>query len=334
MTRIRIEWIDLAKGICIALVVFTHVTGWVGVKFPFSDQAGAFRMPLYFILSGLFFKQYEGFMGFLKRKTNKLLIPFLFFFAITVVLPYWVMTPDLKQMYAYPLKYLYRERVVMLNEPIWFLLCLFEVNILFYLLQGAAGAISSNFKTLLVIVLSLVLGIIGLLLGINHIVIPFYVDTALSVLPFFVFGWWLFRHTDFLSSPVKFKLDIPIAIICLLVLLFLAAPVKWSLNEISLDEVWFVYLCGIAGTMLVLIVSKALKRLPAVSYWGRYSIMILCVHYPVLIVMSKILSRYVSGTVLFAVVFVMTMLICHLLIPLMRRFLPHVTAQKDVIRVQ
>ena len=334
MTRNRIEWIDLAKGFCIALVVFTHVTGWVGVKFPFSDQAGAFRMPLYFILSGLFFKQYEGFVGFLKRKTNKLLIPFLFFFAITVVLPYWFMTPDLKQMYAYPLKYLYRERVVMLNEPIWFLLCLFEVNILFYLVQGAAGAISSSYKTSLVIVFSLVLGIIGLLLGINHIVIPFYVDTALSVLPFFAFGWWLFRHTDFLSAPVKFKLDFPIAVSCLLVLLFLAVPVKWSLNEISLDAVWFVYLCGIAGTMLVLIVSKALKRLPAVSYWGRYSIMILCVHYPVLIVMSRVLSRYVSGTVLFAAVFIMTMLICHLLIPLMRRFLPHVTAQKDVIRVQ
>ena len=291
-------------------------------------------MPLYFILSGLFFKQYEGFVGFLKRKTNKLLIPFLFFFAITVVLPYWVMTPDLKQMYAYPLKYLYRERVVMLNEPIWFLLCLFEVNILFYLVQGLADAISSSYKTLLVIVISLVLGITGLMLGINHIVIPFYVDTALSVLPFFAFGWWLFRHTEFLSAPVKLKWDLPIAIICLLVLLFLAVPVKWSLNEISLDAVWFVYLCGIAGTMLVLIVSKALKRLPAVSYWGRYSIMVLCIHYPILIVLSKVMRHYVSGTVLFAVVFILTMLICHLLIPLMRRFMPHVTAQKDVIKIQ
>lgn len=333
MTRNRIEWIDLAKGFCIALVVFTHVTGWVGVDFLFSDQAGAFRMPLYFILSGLFFKQYEGFMGFLKRKTNKLLIPFLFFFFVTVVLPYWVMTPDLKHLYAYPLKYLYRERVVMLNEPIWFLLCLFEVNILFYLVQGFAGVVSSKHKTPLVVAISLVLGIMGLLFGINHIDIPFYIDTAMSVLPFFAFGWWLFRHTDFMSAPVRLKWDLPIVIGCVFVLCFLAVPVKWSLNEISQDAAWVVYLCGIAGTMLVLIVSKVLKRLPAVSYWGRYSIMILCVHYPVLIVLSKLLGRYISGLPLFIAVFVITMFLCHLFIPLMLRFLPHVTAQKDVIKV-
>ena len=77
MTK-RIEYIDLAKGICIMLVVLLHV---------FGDMSGTvikimnlFRMPLYFVLSGLFFKQYEGFYSFLKKKTNKLLIPFLFTF--------------------------------------------------------------------------------------------------------------------------------------------------------------------------------------------------------------------------------------------------------------
>lgn len=68
MTK-RIEYIDLAKGICIMLVVLLHV---------FGDMSGTvikimnlFRMPLYFVLSGLFFKQYEGFYSFLKKKTNK-----------------------------------------------------------------------------------------------------------------------------------------------------------------------------------------------------------------------------------------------------------------------
>ena len=75
----RIEWIDLAKGICILLVVFYHVAICLHIDYPLSTQIASFRMPLYFILSGLFFKQYEGFVGFLKRKTNKLLIPFLFF---------------------------------------------------------------------------------------------------------------------------------------------------------------------------------------------------------------------------------------------------------------
>lgn len=59
----RIEFIDLAKGICISLVVYQHV--YMGDPNPklmeFQDY---FRMPLYFILSGLFFKTYEGFTSF------------------------------------------------------------------------------------------------------------------------------------------------------------------------------------------------------------------------------------------------------------------------------
>lgn len=52
----RIDWIDLAKGLCICLVVLHHLS-W--------DLAGStlmiqIRMPLYFILSGIFFKDYGG----------------------------------------------------------------------------------------------------------------------------------------------------------------------------------------------------------------------------------------------------------------------------------
>ena len=80
----RVEWIDLAKGVCIILVVITHIFLVSGVSFSLDSKMTSIRMPLYFILSGLFFKQYEGFKGFLTRKTNKLLIPFLFFFLLMI----------------------------------------------------------------------------------------------------------------------------------------------------------------------------------------------------------------------------------------------------------
>lgn len=55
----RIEFIDLAKGICIIMVVVGHcgapfyIPGWEIV-----------RMPLYFILSGLFLKTMEDGVNF------------------------------------------------------------------------------------------------------------------------------------------------------------------------------------------------------------------------------------------------------------------------------
>ena len=221
----------------------------------------------------------------------------------------------------------------MFNGPIWFLLCLFEVNILFYFVQWLAGKISERYKTALVLVISVVIGFTGLMLGVYKLNIPFYLDTMLSVLPFFAFGWWLFRHTNILKSPVNYKRDIPIAIACALFLFFFAVPVKWLVNRISMDAVWVVYLCGIAGTMMVLLVAKMIGRLPLISMWGRYSIMILCSHSMFVLALTPLLGKYLSGMPLLLSVFAITLLGCHLLIPLMKRFLPHVTAQKDVIKV-
>lgn len=327
----RIQWIDLAKGFCILLVVLQHASELTEVDYPLSVQAFGFRMPLYFILSGLFFKQYEGFAGFLKRKTNKLLIPFVFFFIVTSVIPYWVL--DRMQHWPYVFKFFYREERVMFNGPIWFLLCLFEVNILFYFVQWLSGRISAKHKVPIVLALSLVIGFTGLMLGVYSVNLHLYFDTMLSVLPFFAFGWWLLRHSNVLTSPVNYKRDIPVAIGCALVLLFFATPVKWLVNRVTVYDLPVVYLCGIAGTMMVLLVSKMIGRLPLISYWGRYSIMVLCSHNLVLYVMCPLLKRYLSGGALLFVSFAVAMLACHLLIPLMRRFLPHVTAQKDLIKV-
>ena len=56
----RIEWIDTAKCICIILVILGHVFQFFGTSNLINDIFSTFRMPLYFILSGLFFKQYGG----------------------------------------------------------------------------------------------------------------------------------------------------------------------------------------------------------------------------------------------------------------------------------
>ena len=72
----RIEFIDLAKGICILLVVLLHI----GIDVNFWGTT-SMRMPLYFVLSGLFFKDYGSLYNLLIKKTNRLIIPFLFVFV-------------------------------------------------------------------------------------------------------------------------------------------------------------------------------------------------------------------------------------------------------------
>lgn len=50
MGKVRIDFIDLAKGVCIVLIVLGH-TG-IAVDYP---GLTLMRTPLYFALSGLFF---------------------------------------------------------------------------------------------------------------------------------------------------------------------------------------------------------------------------------------------------------------------------------------
>lgn len=69
----RIQFIDLAKGVCITLVVLHHCH----IETPYLVFV---RMPLYFILSGLFFKAYGGFVDFTKGKSIRYL--FHSFFSI------------------------------------------------------------------------------------------------------------------------------------------------------------------------------------------------------------------------------------------------------------
>ena len=171
----RIEWIDLAKGICIFLVVFRHVSVALDIDYPLQTQFASFRMPLYFILSGLFFKQYEGFAGFLKRKTNKLLIPFLFFLITTSVIPFAVINHESS------LKLFFTDmNGPVYNFAIWFLLCLFEINILFYLIQLTAARLVPEHQTAAVLVLCLLLGCCGLALGVAQVMNLFYLCTMLT----------------------------------------------------------------------------------------------------------------------------------------------------------
>lgn len=90
----------------------------------------------------------------------------------------------------------YYEHFNNMSNAIWFLLCLFEVNVFFYLL-----VILSNrtcIKDIMICILSLLLGGVGYLLGKFCVNLPLWIDTTFSVTPFFCFGYILKQRTNFL----------------------------------------------------------------------------------------------------------------------------------------
>src|SRR5512144_3032083 len=73
----RLEYIDIAKGIGILLVVMGHNDFSLVSPF-FYKFIYAFHMPLFFFLSGMFFKAELPFLTVLRRRFDTLLKPYLF----------------------------------------------------------------------------------------------------------------------------------------------------------------------------------------------------------------------------------------------------------------
>lgn len=81
----RIEYIDIAKGIGMILVVVGHCID--AKTFP-GTWIYCFHMPLFFVLSGLCFndKKYPTFLPFLKKRIKTLFLPCIYFSLIITVL--------------------------------------------------------------------------------------------------------------------------------------------------------------------------------------------------------------------------------------------------------
>lgn len=332
----RIEYIDLAKGICILLVVYMHCQ-IEGEQLPsMESKLSTFRMPLYFILSGLFFKEYGGLLDFIIRKTNKLLIPFItFYFTIGIVMQilhnlYFHTHSNYLSLHFYFA--FYYESFNSMPNAIWFLLCLFEVNCIFYLLLTVSTRVFSN--KLVIYLLSITIGAIGYILGINNFNLPMWIDTSFTVMPFFCFGYYIKHNTTFLFSNDYNQYDIIIFFLCIITVYVLGDTAIYLKNTFILSFP-SLYICGILGSIAVLILSRRLKYNLIISYVGRYSIIVLIVHHPII----KFLNDFFFWRFPFLfdnqfIRFFIVLLLSIGLIPIMRRYAPYVTAQKDLIQVR
>lgn len=252
----RIEFIDLAKGICILLVVCMHGGLWIG-----APMIEALRMPLFFVLSGFFFKDYGSLYNFFIKKTNSLLVPLLFFMLIEAVIilmlsPHLfigsVIAPFIKP--------------TMINFPLWFLICLFWVSMFYYFIHTHIENIHIKFGVVLT------MGVMGYVLSCYEIYLPLFMSTAFTATPFFFTGV-IIRKLPLLDQTKHSK-----SVLALGVSLIVATTTYCLLNDNprigfvqntysgNIVEIYAVCLGSILG---LLIICKYLKWLPIYIIYGQ-----------------------------------------------------------------
>lgn len=282
-------------------------------------------MPLYFFLSGLFFKLYDGFGSFFVKKVNKLLIPFFFFYLLTsVVLPnilHSFFGYHFETVIGWPSLYAFVYPEVFPNIPIWFLWCLFISNIIFYLL-----VLVSRRREKLLVLLAFLFSLAGYILHHYEINLPAFTDSSLWFFPYFFFGYYTTQR-GFLQSKLSW-ITLCWALPALLVVSFVLSNMESDIMLVQMLRCW---IASMAGIFFVLLLSRLLGRIPLITYFGRYSIMILVSHLIVIQVTHKVFNGIIpDGLPINLLSFLVTVLLSLLLIPLMKRYIPWFVAQKDL----
>jgi uncharacterized membrane protein YcfT len=123
----RIDWVDYAKGICIIMVVMMHsvlgvelAAGATGFMHPLVAFAKPFRMPDFFLISGLFLPLVIGrdWRTFLDRKV----VHFAYFYVLWVTIQFGFKAPGLAAESSWShAGFLYLESFIEPFGTLWFI---------------------------------------------------------------------------------------------------------------------------------------------------------------------------------------------------------------------
>ncbi len=276
MMENRIEWIDIAKGIGIILVIAGH-SFYLGYSYPLY----AFHMPLFFFLSGLLFKdKKEGFGVFFKSKTKSLMRPWLiilfFSFLVCLAIPQWRNEITLKAV----LSDLYTANTnVFQNSSLWYLVCFYFMLLIFFFVKRIKR---TTLFTIVFIAFAVGLLWIRELLDMTNLPfhrLPFKIDSALVALIFFYMAYLL---KDKILSTMTNKISLSVIVPILLVASVLCVLNGWSnINSLEFGKIRLLYypiaLLGIASVCLVSKFVSTLKWRPLIkffSFYGKNSLLI------------------------------------------------------------
>lgn len=273
-------------------------------------------MPLFYFLSGIFYKDCNW-QELVRKKYKSLLVPFfMFYFFTSIIIPI-----ILNEEFGFVMKYYENLGVCDLlfsfvtteifpNPPIWFLLSLFEVAFLFCIIRY----IRNNVIQYLLIFFIALIGIGCYIFDFN---IDGYLDTSFTALPFYAAAFYIFKNPCWKERFLKQNYRI-----LLFGLVFMLAITRYVHFDYRINHyipVGLIYLLGFLGTFLVIQVSEKLRKVNIINLFGKNSLTVLCTHFMIVDFIQYFVdcvwgSNSHFNKIFAILVFIVTMLIEYFLI--------------------
>ena len=276
----RVEYIDVARGIAIILMVIGHI---LDINNIFRKIIFSFHMPIFIIISGYFYKD-SSTKDFIINTIKKLVIPYVIaVLCFDIIDSYekgiiYILTRFSKQIIfstmsvAY-LKYTDSSSMI---DCLWFIPMLIITKILFRLIKK----ILKNNELQIVFCIFLFL-CLGFQLGKIKYWLPFSIDVSMSCLIFFYLGYILKKY-DGLNKILNDNISIFILFIIWVITIKLNYKVELVIRAYSIFPLSIIG--AISGSIVVFkisqIISLKVKILSDIlSWYGKNSIFILIMHY-------------------------------------------------------
>ena len=284
----RLLTFDIAKGIGILLVVFAHINHTpILLSYIYS-----FHMPLFFILSGMFFKKdkYRTFWAFAKQKFLTLICPYIFFYLAAMVVKFAIsviyngLTSEVIHEYLmyFVQMFIAEKSATVIDSPLWFVPCLFAVECIYYFVSKLKPAFSAAVCALLVC-----LGwfLESGLIPVQNVIFPWNLPTAFFAIGFYAIGHLTFGRVKEATQKIKSsKHGAIIAAACALLCFLIIVPCdmlngKVTMGSRVLNNGFIFYISGIVGTVGVLLLSTLLEKAKFLLFCGQNSFSIMATHH-------------------------------------------------------
>lgn len=284
----RIEWIDIAKGLSIFLVVIGHT----GIPKLFSDWIWSFHMPFFFLVSGLLYNstKYPTTYSFFKRRMLTLIMPY-FIFSILVYA--WAQLLNYEQ-----LRLQFHELYLGWNGiALWFIPVLFFTEISYYFIEKYFMYIYYVLPAIIA------LSILGYFSYLNDFHLPFKLEVVPTAILFYGIGNLCSKYIILYFERIKSSL----LLVGLLLLLGLSLYISTN-NNPRLDMACNIighfvptYIAAFLGISFMFVLSVIISNINVgsivkikylISYIGKNTFIILALHQIVLMTFKRIFNQY------------------------------------------
>ena len=287
----RIGYIDIAKGLGILVIVLGH-NDLAGYHPTLHKFIYAFHIPLFFFLSGMFFRPERAFGETLRRRFNTLLKPY--FFALFMI---YLGEAAFSNM-TFPVivgrisKSMYATGHYIDWVQLWFIPHLFAVSLFAWVAWQGLGRVKWNWLRWLPLFAMLAVGVftmpyfwpfIAPAIGGEYFGLPYSLDLVLASGFFFLVGYEVNQRPleKFFASPL-----VLLSTFGLLLALVLFLPPVLDFNTRTYPSLWINTAEALLGIGMILSLARNLEKWSVLlarvfSYFGRISLVILIFHVPI-----------------------------------------------------